>query len=79
MQPKAGLGQFQRSNLELSSVGREGTCTVSWGRPSVAETLQAHASVTCVQPPLPPHSETEQVSLKKCPPLPPCVREEIRH
>ena len=28
---------------------------------------------------LPPHSTTEQVSLKKCPPLPPCVRVEIRH
>ena len=28
---------------------------------------------------LPPHSATEQVSLKKCPPLPPCVRAEIRH
>ena len=28
---------------------------------------------------LPPHSTTEQVSLKKCPPLPPCVRVENRH
>ena len=28
---------------------------------------------------LPPHSTTEQVSLKKCPPPPPCVRAEIRH
>ena len=28
---------------------------------------------------LPPHSTTEQVSLKECPPLPPCVRAEIRH
>ena len=27
----------------------------------------------------PPHSMTKQVSLKKCPPLPPCVRAEIRH
>ena len=26
-----------------------------------------------------PHSTTEQVSLKKCPPPPPCVRAEIRH
>ena len=28
---------------------------------------------------LPPHSTTEQVSLKKCPPPPPCARAEIRH
>ena len=28
---------------------------------------------------LPPHSTTEQVSLKKCPPPPTCVRAEIRH
>ena len=28
---------------------------------------------------LPPHSTTEHVSLKKCPPPPHCVREEIRH
>ena len=27
----------------------------------------------------PAHSTTEQVSLKKCPPPPPCVRAEIRH
>ena len=28
---------------------------------------------------LPPHNTTEQVSLNKWPPLPPCVRVEIRH
>ena len=28
---------------------------------------------------VPPHSTTEQVNLKKCPPPPPCVRAEIRH
>ena len=39
---------------------------MSWGRPSVAEALRAHASVICLQhPSLPPHSATEQVSLKK--------------
>ena len=37
---------------------------VSGGRPSVAEALQAHASVICLQhPSLPPHSAAEQVSL----------------
>ena len=47
-------------------MGREATHAVSAGRPSVAEALQAHASVICLQhPSLPPHSATEQVSLKK--------------
>ena len=45
---------------------REATRAVSGGRPRVAEALQAHASVICLQhPSLPPHSATEQVSLKK--------------
>ena len=57
-------------------MGREATRAVSRGRPSVAEALRAHASVICLQhPSLPPHSTTEQVSLKKkkkgCPPPPP--------
>ena len=44
----------------------EATHAVSGGRPSVAEALQAHASVNCLlHRSLPPHSETEQVSLKK--------------
>ena len=39
---------------------------MSRGRPSVAEALRAHASVICLEhPSLPPHSATEQVSLKK--------------
>ena len=47
-------------------MGRVATRTVSRGRPSVAEALLAHASVICLQhPSLPPHSATEQVSLKK--------------
>ena len=47
-------------------MGREATRAVSGGRPSVAEALRAHASVICLQhPALPPHSVTEQVSLKK--------------
>ena len=39
---------------------------MSVGRPSVAEALREHTSVTCLQhPSLPPHGVTEQVSLKK--------------
>ena len=45
---------------------REATRAVSGGRPRVAEALRAHASVICLQhSSLPPHSATEQVSLKK--------------
>jgi len=47
-------------------VDREATRAVSGGRPRVAEALRDHASVICLQhPSLPPHSATEQVSLKK--------------
>jgi len=67
------------SGVVVSSVGREGTRAVSRSRPSVAETLRAHANVNLFAAPLPPNSMTEQVSLKKCPPPPPCVRAEIRH
>ena len=44
-------------------MGRKGTRAVSVDRPSVAETLRAHASVVCSVPPS--HSANEQVSLKK--------------
>ena len=47
-------------------MGREATRAVSGGRPSEAEAQRAHASVICLHhPSLPPHSVTEQVSLKK--------------
>ena len=48
----------------LSGVGREGTRAVSRGRPSVTEALQAHVCYLFAVS-LPPHSATEQVSLKK--------------
>ena len=39
---------------------------MSGGRPSEAEALWAHTSVICLQhPSIPPHSATEQESLKK--------------
>ena len=46
-------------------MGREATRAVSRGRPSVAEALRAHASVSLQHPSLPPHSAAEQVSLNK--------------
>ena len=45
-------------------MGREGTRAVSRGRPSVTEALQAHVCYLFAVS-LPPHSATEQVSLKK--------------
>ena len=39
------------SQLGLYFLGREGTRAVNGGRPSVAETMQAHASVICLQRP----------------------------
>ena len=51
MQPRAGLGLFQQTNLEPELCGQEGACAMSRGRPSVAETLWAHASVICLQCP----------------------------
>ena len=38
-----------------------------------------HMPVLFVCVSLPPHSTTEQVKIKKCPPPPPCVRVEIWH
>ena len=43
--------------------------------PDTANTCQCYLFAVF----LPPHSATEQVSLKKCPPPPPCARAEIRH
>ena len=79
MQPRAGLRRFQRSNLEPELCG-QGACTChergqaqcGWDTASTRQCYLFEAS-------LPPHSPTEQVSLKKCPPPPPCVRSEIRH
>ena len=45
-------------------MGWEGTLTVSKGRPSVAEALQAHARVICLQHPSLPTAQLNK-SLKK--------------
>ena len=80
--PRARFGQLPcRTTWSLSSVDWESTCAVSWGKPSVVHTLRAlpiHTSDMFAVF-FPPHSTTEQVSLNKWPPWPPCVRAEIRH
>ena len=54
MQPRAGLGPFWWSNLEPELCGQGGCTRREGGRPSVAETLRAHASVICLQRPFLP-------------------------
>ena len=73
MQPRACLGWFPAEQPRAWAVGREATRAVSRGWPSVACYLFAAS--------LPPHSTTEQVSLKKKSVLhcPLCVRAEIRY
>ena len=53
----------------------QGQAQCSWNTESTPDTCQWHLFAVF----LPPHSTTEQVSLKKWPPPPPCVRAEIRH
>ena len=72
-----------RAARSLSSIDRESTHTLpergqtQWGRKTVSapHTGQWHLSAA----PLPPHSTTEQANLNKRPPLPACVKAEIRH
>ena len=49
--PGPALDGSQRSNLEPEQCGQGGTRVMSGDRPSVAETLRAHASVICLQRP----------------------------
>ena len=77
--PEPASDSSQQSNLEPKQC-RQGKHTrheqeqTQYGRDN-ASTHQCYLLATS----LPPHSTTEQVSLKKCPPPPPCVRTEIRH
>ena len=65
-----------RADWSLRSVDGESTHAGSVDKPSVAGTLcQWYLSAVT----LPPHSTTEQQNLNKSPPLPTCVRVEIRH
>ena len=68
-----------QSNLELKKC-RQGKLTRrEWGQTQcgwdTVSTRQCYLFAVF----LPPHSTTEQVSLKKWQPSPPCVRAEIRH
>ena len=81
MQPRAHFRQFPyRATWSLSSVDWESTHAVSGDKcgsdtVSTPHTHQWYLLAVF----LPPQSITEQVSLNIWPPLPPCVRAEIRH
>ena len=78
-QPRAGLRQFPAEQIELKQC-RQGkhTCRER-GQTQCGQDAVSTRQSYFFAAPLPPHSMTEQVSLKKCPPPPPCVRAEIRH
>ena len=77
--PWLALDGSWQSNLEPEQCGQGGHTHREWGQAQcgwdTARTRQCYLFAAS----LPPHSMTEQVSLKKGPPPPPCVRVEIRH
>ena len=79
LRPGPASDGSQQSNLEPEQCGQRGQTPRERGQAHCgwepASTCQCYLFAAS----LPPHSATEQVSLKKCPPPPPCVRAEIRH
>ena len=80
LQPRAGLGWFPRINLEPELCGQGGCMRCEWGQAQcgwgTVSTRQSYLFAVS----LPPHSTTEQVSLKKkgVHHRPLCIRAEIR-
>ena len=80
--PGLASDSSQQSSLELEQcrLGKHTRCErgqtqCGWATGSTPHRRQWYFFAAS----LPPHRTIEQVSLKKCPPLPPCVRAEIRH
>ena len=68
-----------QSNLEPEQC-RQGKHTGrEWGQTQCGRVTASTRQCYLFAVSLPPHSMIKQVSLKKCPPPPPCVRTEIRH
>ena len=78
MQPRAGLRQFQAEQHRAWAVWA-GRAQAPWAGAGPLWLRHCEHTPVLFAASLPPHSMTEQVSLKKCPPPPPCVRVEIRH
>ena len=79
MQPRATSDSSRQSNLEPEKC-RQGKHTHrEQGKTQCTrDTVSTHQCYLLAAP-IPPHSTTEQVSIKNCPPPPPWVRAEIRH
>jgi len=77
--PGLGLNGSRRSNLEPEHCRQGGYTCREWGQAQCGWNTTSTRQCYLFAVSLPPHSVTEQVSLKKCPPPPPCVRAEIRH
>ena len=79
IQPRAGLGQFRAEQPRAWAVwaGRAHALWVGAGAVFLRHCEHMPVLFLCSVPPSPQHDWT--VSLKKCPPPPPCFRVEIRH
>ena len=80
MHTTQGSLPVEQPGWSLSSVDAESTHGVSGDKPSVAGTLRVlptQASDVYLQCPS-FHTATEQANLNKRPPLPPCVRAEVK-
>ena len=77
IQPRAGLSS-QQSNLEPKQYRQGKHTRREWGQTQCGRDTASTCQCYLFEASLPHHSMTEQVSLKKCPPPPPCVRVEIR-
>ena len=80
--PGTASDSSQKNNLEPEQwrLGKHTRCEwgqTQCGRDTVSTPHRNQCYLFAVF--LPPRSTTEQVSLKKWPPLPPCIRAEIRH
>ena len=65
MQPRAGLRRFRRSNLEPEQCGQGGHTHGERGQAQYGQDMVSTRQCYLFAASLPPHSATEQVSLKK--------------
>ena len=71
MQPRAALDGSWWSNLEPELCGQGGCTRYEQWQAQCGRDIESTHQCYLFAASLPPHSATEQVSLKKCPPLPP--------
>ena len=77
--PGLALDGSRQSNLEPELCGQGGHPRCERGQAQCGWDTVSTCQCYLFAVSLPPHSATLQVSLKKCPPPPPCVRAETRH